>query len=175
MALIESIDKFREVKVVQAIDASLGTYAAKDVVGADDCCTTLAISWIFEVAKENGGNGYIRGARIFNETENQAAQYDLHLFSAIPNGELRDNAANTNPLKTDKDIFLGTIVFPISVAQGASVATNTQVPAITVGKMRFPFRCAPNSKNIYGVLVTNTAYAQTATDDIEITLVVEQD
>lgn len=164
----------KEVRTAQAIDGSLGAYAAGDVVGADDCCTTLAIPWEFDVARVAGGYGYITGAILVNETENQAIQYRLLLFNATPTGELRDNAANTNPIKADRSKFLGEIAFPSSIARGATVATYTEATPSTVGGLPLPFKCAAADTKIYGVLVTDTAYTQTATDDIEIALEVEQ-
>lgn len=164
----------KEVRVSQDIDGSLGAYTAGDVVGADDCCTTLAITWQFDVARATGGYGYIVGATLFNETENQAVQYDLLLFNATPTGELRDNAANDNPLKADSAKWIGRIEFPSSVAKGATVATTTQATPSTAGRLPMPFKCATGDTKIYGVLVTNTAYTQTATDTIEIGLIVEQ-
>lgn len=165
----------KEVRVSQVIDGSLGAYTAGDVVGADDCCTTLAIVWTFDVARVAGGYGYIVGASLVNETENQAVQYDLLLFNATPTGELRDNAANTNPLLGDRSKYLGLISFPFSVARGATVATYTQAsPATPNSNLPMPFKCAAGVTTILGVLVTNTAYTQTATDDIEIALEIEQ-
>ena len=164
----------KEVRVAQVIDASLGAYTAGDVVGADDCCTTLAIAWEFTVVSVAGRAGCILGATLFNETENQAVQYDLILFNATPTGELRDNAANDNPLLGDRSKWLGTIVFPFSIARGATVATTTQATPSTSGRLPMPFKCTAAETKIYGVLVTRTAYTQTATDDIEITLVVEE-
>ncbi len=165
-----------EIRVAQVIDASLGAYAAKDVVGADDCCTTLAVTWDFaDAARVIGGYGRIIGATLVNETENQAVQYDLLLFNATPTGELRDNAANTNPVKADRSKFIGKITFPISVANGATVATSSQATEgnATTG-IPLPFKCAVGATTLYGVLVTNTAYTHEATDDIEIALIVER-
>jgi len=164
----------KEVRVAQVIDGSLGAYAAGDVVGADDCCTTLAVVWEFDVVSNNGGRGYITGALLINETENQAVQYDMILFNATPTGELRDNAANTNPVKADRSKWIGIIPFPTSIARGATVATTAQATPTTSGRLPMPFKCAATDTKIYGVLVTRTAYTQTPTDDIEITLLVEE-
>jgi len=165
----------KEVRVAQVIDASLGAYTAGDVVSADDCCTTLAITWNFDVARAAGGYVYIVGATLINETPNQAVQYDLFLFNATPTGELRDNAANTNPLPADRSKYLGKIAFPYSVAKGATVATYTQAnPGDGISGLPLAVKCGAAVTTIYGVLVTNTAYQQTATDDIEITLIIEQ-
>lgn len=165
---------FTEVRVSQVIDGSLGAYTAGDVVSADDCCTTLAIPWQFTVAKANGRLVTIHAALLFNETENAAVLYDLILFNATPTGDLRDNAANDNPIKADMSKWLGIIEFPSSIARGATVATTTQATPSTVGNLPLTVKCATADTKIYGVLVTRTAYTHTATDDIEITLLVER-
>jgi len=162
------------VRVAQVIDASLGAYAAGDVVGADDCCTTLAITWRFLVANRPGGWFRIHQALLVNDTENQTVQYDLLLFNAIPTGELRDNAANTNPVKGDRAKFLGKITFPFSIAGGATVATTSEATPTTAGRLPKLVKCGKGDQYIYGVLVTNTVYTQTATDPINITLTGEQ-
>lgn len=158
--------------VEQVIDGSVGAYTAGDVVGADDCCSTLAIPWRFDLADiiRPGGSGHIIAAELFNETENLAVQYDLLLFNATPTGDLRDNAANDNPLKGDKNKSFRKIEFQYSVAKGSTVATTTEATPSTVGGLSKPFICAKGDTKLYGVLVTNTAYTQTAGDVIRITL-----
>ena len=166
--------KVRTIPVSQVIDASLGAYTAGDVVGADDCCTTNAIAWQFDTKKQ-GSTWKILEAHLFNETENQAVQYDLILFNTSPaTGELRDNAANNNPLKADRLLWLGTISFPFSIARGATVATTTQATPSTSGRLPMTVKTLDTDSIIYGVLVTRTAYTQTATDDITITLELEE-
>ena len=165
----EVLDRIKTIIVSQVIDASLGAYTAGDVVGADDCCATLAIPWQFDT-RVGGGSGEILEATLFNETENQAVQYDLILFNATPTGELRDNAANDNPIKADRSKWIGDIVFPFSIARGATVATTTQATPSTSGRLPMTYKCAEGDSKIYGVLVTRTAYTHTATDDIQITL-----
>ena len=175
-ALQECISGIYTLTKEQVIDASLGAYSIGDVVGADDCCTTLAIPWIFDIRDAIagfpiGGAVWIVGAALFNETENQAVQYDLLLFNATPTGELRDNAANTNPLKGDKASYSAPrISFPISTANGATVATTMGVTPNTSGNIPKIFRCAAADTKLYGVLVTNTAYTQTPGDIIQIKL-----
>jgi hypothetical protein len=155
----------------QTIDASLGAYDIGDVVGEDDCCTTLAIPWSWDVARVNSGYIEIVGAVLTNETENQAVQYDLLLFNATPTGDLRDNAANDNPLKADYDNYLGTISFNTSVAKGATVTTYAEANAANgISELPKIVKCGAGVTTIKGVLVTNTAYTQTAGDKILITL-----
>ncbi len=160
----------KEVRVSKAIDASEGAYAAGDVVNDDDCSVT-ATYWTFAgMAAVIGGYAAITGATLINETENQAVLYELILFNAVPTGQLTDNSANTNPVKADRAKWIGTIKFPASVAEGATVATTTQASPSTTGGLPLFYKCTSSSTTLFGVLVTKTAYTQTATDDIEIAL-----
>lgn len=165
----------KEIRVAQVIDASLGVYAAGDVVSADDCCTTLAITWQFDIARAVGTYGVIWGMALINETPNQAVKYRMLLFNATPTGELRDNAANNNPLPADRSKYIGEVSFPYTVARGATVATYTQAtPGDPTSGLPIPFKCAAADTKIYGVLVTDTVYTQVATNDIEIAMLIEQ-
>jgi len=168
---VDALSGAIEVRVVQAADGGLGAYAAGDVISADDCCTTLAIPWLFTgMAKAAGGYGVIVGATLLNETENQAVQYVLKLFNTTPTGEKRDNYPDTNPLAADISKWIGNIAFPSTVAGGATMATFTQASPSTVGNLPLSYKCAAASTTISGVLVTKTAYTQDAGDDIEIAL-----
>jgi len=159
------------VKEVQVIDAVLGAYTAGDVVGVDDCCTTTALAWEWDVARVAGGYVLLTNVELFNDTENQAVQYDVILFNADPTGEHRDNFPNDNPLKADRLKYLCTINLPYSVARGATVATHTSASPSTTGGLPKIVKCAAGSTKIYGILVTRTAYTQTVSaDEIEITL-----
>ncbi len=165
----------KEVIDEQAIDAADGAYTAGDVVSEDNCSTTSPTKyWEFDVARVAGGYFHIVGARLFNDTENQAVQYDLILFSVAPTGVKTDNVANTNPVKGDRANWLGVIEFPTSVAKGATVATTAEATPSTLGRLPKALKCAVGDTKIYAVLVTNTAYTQTEGDPIRITLMVEQ-
>jgi len=160
----------------QVIDGSLGIYAAGDVVGADDCCTTLAVMWEWDVARENGGYVLITNLVLTNETPNIAAQYDLLLSNSnVTSAELRDNFPSDFPLVGDRDKNLGVIGFPYSVARGATVLTTTEASLSTAGS-NLPklVKCAAGTTKIYGILVTRTAYTQVATDDLTIVMSGEQ-
>lgn len=153
------------------------SFAVGDILGNDDCCTTKATAWTFtEVARANGGYGRIIGATLVCDEENQAVQYDLLLFNTKPTNTLLSNSANDNPQKEDISLYIGTIVFPISTGRGSDVATYTQAtPASTSTNLPMAFKCATTVDDIYGVLVTRTAYSHTEDDTtIEIALLVEQ-
>jgi len=166
----------KEVRVAKAIDASVGAYAAGDMVNDDDCCTA-AVPWeIAGAANAAGGYGAIWGVRLFNETPNLAVQYELLIFNAVPAGtgvEFTDNVANMHPHRLDRAKWVREILMPASVARGATVATYVSASPSSSGKLPLFYKCAAASTTLYFVLVTRTAYTQTATYDIEIAFDIE--
>jgi len=169
----ETIPRLREIRTSKAIDASIGAYTANDVVNDDDCSTT-ATAWTFtQMASGNNRTGSIIGATIFSESESVTPRLTLYLFNATPTGELTDNSANTNPIKGDRTKYIGAIDFPSLESVGTTASTAT-ISGSTVGNLPLSFKCAAADDDLYGVLVTRDAFTQTATDDIEIVLMVEQ-
>ncbi len=163
-----------EVRVSKAIDASIGAYTAGDMVNSDDCCVTAAAWQITGAANATGGYGVIWGVKLFNETENQAVQYRIILFNAAPTGESTDNTANVHPNKADRTKYIDEISLPASVARGATIATTTSASPSTTGNLPLHYKCAAGSTTLYFELITDTAYTQTATDDIEIIFLIEK-
>jgi len=166
-----------EVRVSKAIDASIGAYTAGDMVNDDDCCNTATPWEIAGAAAVAGGYGAIIGIDLFNETENQSVQYRTILFNATPTGgtgEFTDNTANIHPNKADMSKYVGEIPLPSSIARGAAIATTTSASPSTTGGLPKFYKCAAGSTALKFVLVTDTAYTQTATDDIELTFLLIQ-
>ena len=163
----------QEVRVVKAIDASIGAYAAGDMVNDTDCCVTAAAWQILGAANTAGGYGAIWGVDLINETENQAVQYEILLFNAAPTGEVTDNTANVHPNKADRTKWLGNILLPTSIARGAAIATYATASPSTTGNLPKFYKCAAGSTTLYFAVVTRTAYTQTATDDIEFVFSLE--
>ena len=167
----------KEVRVSKAIDASIGAYTAGDMVNDDDCCTT-AVPWqIAGAANAVGGYGAIWGVRLFNETMNQAVQYEIILFNAAPVGsgviEFTDNTPNVHPHPADMAKHIDNILLPASIARGAAIATYTKASPSTSGGLPLFYKCAVASTTLYFVLVTRTAYTQVATNDIELKFNIE--
>jgi len=159
-----------EVRVSKAIDASLGAYAANDVVNDDDCSVT-ATYWTFEgMANAIGGYGVIDFATIFDETPNISPRLVLMLFNAIPTGQLTDNSANTNPLPADRAKWVGDIEWGALRNVSATAASTQQASPSTTGGLPLIYKCAAASTTLYGVLKTLDAFTQVATNDIEIAL-----
>ena len=160
-----------EVRVATVIDASLGAYAAHDVVGNEDCCSTTATYWTFAgMANAVGGYGVIDFSTIFSETPNIAPRLTLLLFNAAPTGELRDNWPNTNPLPADRSKYVGRIEHPALNKESAAVASTAEASPSTTGNLPLRYKCATASTTLYGVLITEDIFTQVATNDIEIAL-----
>jgi len=163
----------KQVITTKAIDASLGAYAVGDVVNDDDCSTT-ATCWTFaDVARVDGGYGYIVDATIFSDSEGIVPELTLLLFNATPTGQLTDNSANSNPDPADRLKWVGYIEFPAMEGFCCSASVALVSPS-TVGHLPLAFKCAAADTSLYGVLYTKTAFTQVATDDITIALLVEQ-
>jgi len=159
----------------KAIDASIGAYAAGDVVNDDDCCTT-ATAWTFaNVVRANGAAGIITSALLFNETPNITPRLELHLYNALPTGELMDNSKSNAPYPADLNTWIGKIPFPAldNDASQAGASTAEATPS-TTGRLAKWFKCASDNRSIYGILKTLDAFTQVATNDIKITLNVDQ-
>lgn len=163
----------KEVRLAKAIAGGATPYSANDVVN-DTTCTTTATSWLFlAMASAVGGYGVIKSATIFSESENISPRLTLFLFNAVPTGALADNVANTNPILGDRTKYIGKIEFPALKARSASCASEASATPSTVGGLPLWYKCAAAVTTIYGVLVTEDIFTQTATDDIEITLQIE--
>ena len=167
----EVIYRLREVRVSKVIAAAAG-YTANDVVN-DDICTTTSDPWEFTVGASNSRSGYITGATIFSETASLTPRLTLFLFNATPTCALTDNVASTCPVAADRSKWIGRIDFPAMSEIGAVASTTMATPS-TVGNLPLGYQCAAADTKIYGVLVTKDAFTQTATNDIEIVLMVEQ-
>lgn len=165
----------KEVRVTKALDASLGAYAANDVVSEEDCATTGASAWTFSaVARANGEYGYIVGATIISESENVTPRLTLFLFNAAPTGcNLLDNTANTAPDSEDLAKYVGKIDISALESLGTTDSVATVTPS-TVGNLPLAFKCAAAADDLFGVLVTRDVFTQTPTDDLTIVLLVEQ-
>ena len=162
-----------ESRKAKAIAAS-AAYAANDVVN-DTTCTTTAVGWEFTtVVASNGAYGRIESATIFSETPNISPRLSLFLFNAEPTGVNEDKVTNTNPLPGDRTKYIGKIEFPALKARSATCASESSATPSTVGGVPFGFKCASATRSIYGILVTEDIFTQVATDDIEITMQIEQ-
>lgn len=164
----------KQVRVSKVIDASIGAYAALDVVNDDDCSTTATV-WTFPgMARTNGETGAIVGAMVFNETEGVTPRLTLRLYTTSSlSSQLTDNSLSTQN-KADRLLFVRQIDFPAMESLcSTSDASTTESSPSTVGGLPLLYKCDDADTALYGILLTRDAFTQTATDDITIVLLVE--
>ena len=159
------------VTVTKALEAAVA-YTAGDVLSETDTASA-GTDWDFDgVGKGVGGYGRIVTAIVKSESESIIPELRLYLFNVAPtNTELDDNAAATVPHHDDSG-FVGMIDFPAMTGNGDDSFAIATPGA--VGNLPLYYVCASDDDALYGVLVTQDAFTQTATDDMTVTLVVEQ-
>ncbi len=163
--------RVKQVTVRKPIAAALG-HTAGDVVSESG---TTGSAWTFEnIARKNGGSGAITKAFIACETTNITPQMVLYLFTERPTSELNDNLANTAILKADIPASEGWVEFDAMEDLGTGVSVAMASPN-TNGNLPLEFECAPQSRSLYGVLVTRDNVTITATNEITIKLFARQD
>ncbi len=169
-AVIQVSGALKSVSVTKALAAATA-YDANDVISESASAGT---DWDFsEVARRNGGGGYIVAAHVISESESVTPRLTLFLFNAAPTAALNDHAANTNPDAADLAKYVGKIDFPALESLGTTDSVATVTPN-TAGNLPLAFVCASNADDLFGVLVTRDAFTQTAGDDMTIKLIIEQ-
>ena len=156
-----------QVAVTKAL-AAASAYSAVDVLSEDAGSGT---AWTFSaVTATDGAGGYITGAVARSESEAVSPRLTLHLWNVIPtNCNLDDNGASTAPSPSDSG-YLGIIKFGAMEEWGDD---SVSMLSSGEGKLPLPFLCAAAANDLFGVLVTEDAFTQTATDDMTITLTIE--
>jgi len=160
-----------EVRVTKIIAG--GTEDANDVLSES---TSAGADWDFGgVVDYNGVAGEIIGALAISESESVVPSLTLFLFNAAPTGcNLNDDAPNTAPDSTDLANVIGSINFPAMESIGTTDSMAVATPNTPNSHLPLPFKCALDSRTIYGVLATRTAFTQTAGDDMTMVLLVRQ-
>jgi len=157
----------------KALEAAVA-YTAGDVLSESDT-NTVGTDWDFTaVANRNAGSGIIKKAMVISETTAITPRLTLFLFNAAPTCELDDNAANTALLHADLSKFVGSIDFPAMEDVGTGDSQSIATPS-TVGNLPLAYTCATGADDLFGVLVTRTAFTQTATHDMTVVLEVEME
>ncbi len=161
-----------EVRVATAVPGT--GHAANDVINATTCTTTAVAIQFANVVRNNGGYGRIIGASIIDETENVSPRIQVQLYTAEPTCVNEDEATNTGVIKADRSIWIGNLDFPALNAVSASIASYAQISPSTVGNLPLTFKCGAASTTLYAIYVAVDAFTHATTDDIEVTLEVEQ-
>ena len=142
-------------------------YAAGDVVSNSTSATTILT--FASVASDLGGSGYITGAKILTDQATNVAQFRLFLFhTSTPTMDVDNGAADF--LWADRAKYLGYIDFP---ACSSEAGTNTAAQAQDM-TLRMPFTCLSTAKDIYGYVVTKTAFTPASGQLFYIELSIDQ-
>lgn len=160
------------VKTVSVIKSLVGgAAAALDVLSES---TSAGTAWTFSnMARENGGSGYITKVHAICETTALTARLVVFIFTATPTCELDDNKANTALLHADLANYVGKIDLPAMEDIGTGDSEAVATPS-TTGNLPMAFTCASDSRNLLAVVATRDAITPTATDDLVIRLSADQ-
>lgn len=125
-------------------------YAANDVI--NDSASTSKILIFPNVARANGGGGWVVGVVVEVDTPNVAnGTFELDLYAAPVTG-VADNA-QWPWLKTSSNRYLGTV--SLALRTGGTGSTAARATAKNVNRL---FRTEKDSRSIYGVLRTTAAW-----------------
>lgn len=141
-------------------------YAVNDVLGPTGSASLLTFT---NIARVNGGSFYIVRATIETNIVTPA-QYTLQLYSTNTPTPIADNAQYPT-IFADRAVYIGYIDFELSAIRGTGSDCT-----ITVNKdIRLWGKCESNSRNIYGMLLTNTIFTPGSGQIYSITFGIEQD
>lgn len=142
--------------VNQTVTRPTGTdiYAAKDAI-SNSTSAPVVITFT-NVARVNGGSGYITGLRFFTSQVTNTASYRLHLYHTAPT-PINDNAAFAL-LYANSTKRIGYI----DITNVGTEGTGSDCASGINTDIRLPFACAANSRNIIGSLETLTGFTPDA-------------
>jgi len=142
--------------------ANTDAYAAKDAVS--DSTTAPTVLNFADLARENGGSGYITKARLITNQSTNVARFRLHLYHTAPTA-INDNAAFTL-LWANRSNRIGYLDFDACQTEGsgsdAANALNTTI--------RLAFDCAAADRDLYGLLETLDAFTPASGQSFHIEL-----
>lgn len=124
--------------------ADVLAYTAKDVVSA----SPAAVLSFGNLARVNGGSGYITKIRLMTNQSTNTARYRLHLFTSTIT-PIADNSPYTL-LYSNASLRIAAIDLPALITEG----TDSTAAYAMDATIRVPFKCASESMTIYGVLET---------------------
>lgn len=159
--------------------ADTTAYAAGDVVSNSTGATVLILfpatpsAQAQGCASQNGGSGYITKARLSTSKKDETAQYRLYLYTVneATASVVADNVADTR-IYADRLVVVGYIDFP-ACSSAAGTGSNTAADTQTTD-VRLPFKCAPDTRALYGKLVNITGTTPASAQTFSISLTVDQ-
>lgn len=151
--------------------ANVTAYTAADVVSNSATLTSILV---FEgCARVPGGTGLLYSALMFDSVDAATnPNFDLVLFDN-PNITLAaDNAAGT---VTDSELLGVVAVITFDGTTAANVSTvgpNLIIGAAQIGQA---FKCASNTRDLYGVVIDRGGYTPASAERFDFKLVILQD
>ncbi len=146
-------------------------YTANDVVGPN--ATTGGAFRIEDCVREEGGSGIIYSALMFASTDASTnPNFDLALFDTNDLTVAADNAAGTI---TDAQALncVGVITFDgTNAANVCTVGANLIIGASGIAQA---FKCAPNSRDLWGVVIDRGGYTPASAESFNFKLCLSQD
>jgi hypothetical protein len=147
--------------------ADTTAYAINDVVGPH---TTPAVMTFTNVARLNGGSGFITNIKLTkSQTNSTNALFRLWIFNTAP-AAIADNAQFTG-LYADRAKVVGYVDLVC-----ATEGTGSDCATATAANINLGFVCTGASRTLYGVLEAKQAYAPAANSEafsVEITSVLD--
>lgn len=128
-----------------------GVYAIGDTVSSST--GVYQIHKLSNVARRNGGNGYIVGAQLSTDHRGITPSFRVHLFSSPPSGAV-DNA----PFSLSNSDYLSKKVGDFVLGPMSSTVGSGSFSQASDYNLRMPFQCENNSVDLYYSLETLTAY-----------------
>jgi hypothetical protein len=138
------------IQATMARPADTSAYTAFDTISTST--STPAVITFSNVARINGGTGYITKARGVTNQVTCTARTRLHLYNVAPTA-INDNAPQTL-LYANRAGYQGSI----DLGAYSTEATGSDCAVAANTSPRMPFACAGGDRNLYGMLETLDAF-----------------
>jgi hypothetical protein len=145
--------------------ADTTAYAANDVVSDSTSATT--IQSLVNVARINGGSGYIVGAALRTNLKSVTPRIRVHLFNAVGATVSADNAPAQSKY-ADIGKRLGS--FDLAALATSVDTTNSDYSGVVDSTLRIPFVCAGGDRNLYFVTETLDAFTPASGEKFSLTI-----
>jgi hypothetical protein len=127
-------------------------YIAGDLIsGSVTASSPITLS---NIVNSNGGRGYITKVILTSDDQNLNAEFRLWLYN-IPNPGLPGDNEPYSIFWDDAPSRLGYVDLPLLSTENAGSGSDC---GISIRSGQFPFNTLEDSKNLYGVLQTKTAF-----------------
>jgi len=147
--------------------ANVTAYASKDAVS--DATSSPNVLTFTDIARVNGGTGYIVKARLETDQSTNVARFRLHLFNTAPTA-INDNAPYTL-LWANRAARIGYVDFDGCQTEG----TGSDCANAVNDTVRLHFKCAADSRTLYGIKETLDAFTPASGQNFYVALSAELD